>query len=155
MVGWHHWFNGHEFEQTPGNGEGQGSLACCSPWVAKSQTRLSHWTTTSRTKTKRGRFLIISLVNLLSEGMVLCVEVPDLTLLCLLPHVSWANQPSKRKQRGHCKPLARSLVLLGNGVPCDTGREAGEHRLGRLADVGFFLPLTANKNSHQHSSAFI
>ena len=31
MVGWHHWFNGHEFEQTPGNGEGQGSLACCSP----------------------------------------------------------------------------------------------------------------------------
>ena len=27
MVGWHHWFNGHEFEQTPGDGEGQGSLA--------------------------------------------------------------------------------------------------------------------------------
>ena len=35
MVGWHHWFNGHEFEQTPGNGEGQGSLACCSPWGRK------------------------------------------------------------------------------------------------------------------------
>ena len=32
MVGWHHRFNGHEFEQTPGVGEGQGSLACCSPW---------------------------------------------------------------------------------------------------------------------------
>ena len=32
MVGWHHWFSGHEFEQTPGSGEGQGSLACCSPW---------------------------------------------------------------------------------------------------------------------------
>ena len=31
MVGWHHWFNGHEFEQAPGDGEGQGSLACCSP----------------------------------------------------------------------------------------------------------------------------
>ena len=30
MVGWHHKPNGHEFEQTPGNGEGQGSLACCS-----------------------------------------------------------------------------------------------------------------------------
>ena len=30
MVGWLHWFNGHEFEQTPGDGEGQGSLACCS-----------------------------------------------------------------------------------------------------------------------------
>ena len=32
MVGCHHWLNGHEFEQTPGNSEGQGSLACCSPW---------------------------------------------------------------------------------------------------------------------------
>ena len=29
MLWWHHQFNGHEFEQTPGDGEGQGSLACC------------------------------------------------------------------------------------------------------------------------------
>ena len=35
MVGWHHWFNGHELGQTPGNGEGQGSLACCSPQGCK------------------------------------------------------------------------------------------------------------------------
>ena len=33
MVGWHHRLNGHEFEQAPGDGEGQGNLACCSPWV--------------------------------------------------------------------------------------------------------------------------
>ena len=44
MVGWPHWLYGHEFEQAPGVGDGQGSLACCSPWVAKSQTRLSYWT---------------------------------------------------------------------------------------------------------------
>ena len=31
MVGWHHQLNGHEFEQAPGDGEGQGGLACCSP----------------------------------------------------------------------------------------------------------------------------
>ena len=31
MVGWHHRLNGHEFEQTPGVGDGQGSLVCCSP----------------------------------------------------------------------------------------------------------------------------
>ena len=31
MIGWHHQLNGHEFEQAPGDGEGQGSLACCSP----------------------------------------------------------------------------------------------------------------------------
>ena len=34
-VGWHHRFNGHEFEQTQGDSEGQGSLACCSPWGHK------------------------------------------------------------------------------------------------------------------------
>ena len=32
MVGWHHWLNGHEFEQTPGDSEEKGSLACFSPW---------------------------------------------------------------------------------------------------------------------------
>ena len=35
MVGWHHWFNGHEFEQAPGVGDGQGSLVSCSPWGCK------------------------------------------------------------------------------------------------------------------------
>ena len=35
MVGWHHRLNGHEFEQAVGDGEGQGSLACCSPWGRK------------------------------------------------------------------------------------------------------------------------
>ena len=29
MLGWHHQLNGHEFEQAPGDGEGQGSLVCC------------------------------------------------------------------------------------------------------------------------------
>ena len=32
MVGWHHGLNGHDFEQTSGDSEGQGSLACCSLW---------------------------------------------------------------------------------------------------------------------------
>ena len=35
MVGWHHWLNGHEFEQTPADREGQGSLASYSPWGHK------------------------------------------------------------------------------------------------------------------------
>ena len=35
MAGWHHWCNGHELGQTLGNGEGQGDLACCSPWGSK------------------------------------------------------------------------------------------------------------------------
>ena len=35
MVGWHQQLNGHEFEQAPGVGDGQGRLACCSPWGRK------------------------------------------------------------------------------------------------------------------------
>ena len=42
MVGWDHWLNGHEFEQAPGDGEGQRSLECCSPWGHK------EWDTTEQ-----------------------------------------------------------------------------------------------------------
>ena len=47
MVRWHHRLHGQEVEQAPGDGEGQGSLACCGPW---GQTRLSNWTTKERTR---------------------------------------------------------------------------------------------------------
>ena len=49
MVGWHHPLNGHEFEQTPGVGDGQGGLACCSPWGCKESD-----TTEQLTKTDTG-----------------------------------------------------------------------------------------------------
>ena len=39
MIGWHHRFNGHEFEQAPRDGEGQGSLVCCSPRGSKKWNR--------------------------------------------------------------------------------------------------------------------
>ena len=42
-VGWYHRINGHEFEQTPGDGEGQGSLVCCSPWGLELYKRLNNW----------------------------------------------------------------------------------------------------------------
>ena len=45
MVGWHHWLNGHDFEQTLGDGEGQGSQVCCSPWGRKIRDDLGEWTT--------------------------------------------------------------------------------------------------------------
>ena len=42
MVGWHHWLNGHEFEQALGVSDGQGSLACCSSLVCK-QLDMAGW----------------------------------------------------------------------------------------------------------------
>ena len=46
MAGSHHWLNGHEFEQAQGVGDGQGSLACCSPWSCKESdtTEQLNWT---------------------------------------------------------------------------------------------------------------
>ena len=47
MVGWHHWLNGHEFEQALGVGDRPESLVCCSPWGCKKldMTELLNWTT--------------------------------------------------------------------------------------------------------------
>ena len=64
MVGWHHILNGPEFEQTLGDGEGQGSLACCSPWVCKESDRTeqlnsnSCWQVTSLSLNKMSKFFI-------------------------------------------------------------------------------------------------
>ena len=42
MAGWHHRLNGHEFEWTPGVGDGQGGLVCCSPWGRK-ESDMTEW----------------------------------------------------------------------------------------------------------------
>ena len=46
VIGWHHWFDRHKFEQALGVGDGQGSLACCSPWGCKESdmTEQLNWT---------------------------------------------------------------------------------------------------------------
>ena len=48
MVGWHHWHNGREFEQTLGDSEGQGSLACCSPRGGK-ESDTTEWLKNNKT----------------------------------------------------------------------------------------------------------
>ena len=59
LVGWHHWLNGHESEQTLGDSEGQGSLACCSPWGCK-ESDMTEWLNSN----KRGNYICTSLSNL-------------------------------------------------------------------------------------------
>ena len=48
MIGWHQWLDGHEFEQTLGDGDGQGGLACCSPWGHKESDK-TEWLNNIRT----------------------------------------------------------------------------------------------------------
>ena len=47
MAGWHHWLSGHEFAQAPGDGDGQGGPAFCSPWGRK-ELDMTEWTTTAK-----------------------------------------------------------------------------------------------------------
>ena len=56
MVGWHHRLDGHEFEQAPGVVDGQGSLACCSPWGRKESdmTEGLNWTEEHSVKKAQG-----------------------------------------------------------------------------------------------------
>ena len=57
MVGWHHWLNGHEFVQTLGVGDGQGGLACYSPWGHEESdtTKLLNWFITNITLTLQNK----------------------------------------------------------------------------------------------------
>ena len=75
MVEWHHRLNGHEFEQTSGDSEGQGSLTCCRPWgckeldmteLAKSQTWLSEQ---SRTPPSERTAVTVATVIQLNQGL--------------------------------------------------------------------------------------
>ena len=63
MVGWYHWLNGHEFEQTPGDGEGQGSLVCCSPWGHKESD------TTERLNTNNHSIIMFFSINYNFENL--------------------------------------------------------------------------------------
>ena len=53
-VGWYHWLNGHEFEQTLADSEGQGSLGCCSPWGHK-ELDTTEWLKNNNNKTTKSR----------------------------------------------------------------------------------------------------
>ena len=65
MVGWHQRLNGHEFEQTLGDGEGQGSLVCCSPWGHKESD------TTERLNNKKKYLKIIYFKDFFKNFQVL------------------------------------------------------------------------------------
>ena len=87
MVGWHHWLNGHEFEQALGVGDGQGGLACCSPWGHKESDRTGrlNWIWT-----EQGR----------------CCRWPGLTFQLYVPH----QKSILLDQALFCQPSADVIV---------------------------------------------
>ena len=71
MVAWHHWLNGHEFEEAPGVSDGQGSLACCSPWGGKESdtTEWLKWTELSKSRCTLSARLILNFYSLLGPEL--------------------------------------------------------------------------------------
>ena len=59
MVEWHHRLNGHEFEQALGDGEGQGSLVCCSPWDRKEPDTTEQLNNNDQENESMGRMLFL------------------------------------------------------------------------------------------------
>ena len=61
MAGWHHWLNGHEFEWTPGVGDGQGGVVCCNSWGCKESdtTERLNWLTDWQTWNMKGKKILI------------------------------------------------------------------------------------------------
>ena len=69
MVGWHHRLYGHEFEQALRDGEGQGSLACCSPWGCK-ELDMTKWLN------NKSLLIVIELSGSLTPGPAFLSTVP-------------------------------------------------------------------------------
>ena len=75
MVRWHHWLNGYEFEQPPGDGTGQGSLACCSPWGHK-ESDMTEWLNSNNKLQSTGYNLELKLTSEIFVEVKSCSVVP-------------------------------------------------------------------------------
>ena len=104
MVGWHHQFNGHEFEQTLGDSKGQGSLACCSPWGRKAiMLQLKEKDISMFSQTLLFIFLYSELLEL--DNLQACCKHPCHTgprLFCAFPNLFPGQQvPSEWQEQGN------------------------------------------------------
>ena len=92
MIRWHHRLNGHEFEQTLGDGEGQGSLTCCCPWGCKESTWPSDWTATVTTND-----LTIPLLSINSKKIKTVEKI--FVLLCSEWHYLHAGKNWRQEEK--------------------------------------------------------
>ena len=79
MAGWHHRLDGHEFEQASGIDDGQGSLACCSPWGRKELDTAEPLSTHTRdiNSTQTGPALSFPSIRVFSNELALCIRWPE------------------------------------------------------------------------------
>ena len=89
MVGWHHWLSGHEFDQALGVGDGQGGLACCSPWDRK-KSDMTRWLNNNYFCYLNGETFLPTKVRLV-KAMVFPVAVYGCESWTIKKAESWKN----------------------------------------------------------------
>ena len=92
MAGWHHQLDGHEFEWTPGVGDGQGGLACCNSWGRKQldMTEQLNWTELSEKNTNVVIYLV-TICNKTRRDKKYIVIITTTIFKCLLCGKNWGN----------------------------------------------------------------
>ena len=96
MAGWHYWCKGHQLRQTPRDGEGQGGLACCSPWGRKESDWLGDWITTRYSCLVKLSQTNTSISILLVRGSKSYIDIVGwcYRLKCVLPKFTcWNSMP--------------------------------------------------------------
>ena len=114
MVGWHHWFNGHGFEQVLGDCEGQGSLACCNSWGRKvghnlvTEHQQQYFTTK---EVQKGTYVYgINKYYSLSRASQVALVVKNLPADALGIDVGSVSGLGRFPGEGHCNPLQYSCL---------------------------------------------
>ena len=74
MVGWYHWLNGYEFEQAPGDGEGQGSLVCCGLGGGHKEMDMAEWLKNSNNHIKKKKGYHITIHIHFIHGLSSCIK---------------------------------------------------------------------------------
>ena len=93
MVEWHHQLNGHEFEQAPGDGEGQGSLMCCSPWGHKElDITETEQQDSLKMKSVLGQDLTTTVYKTVQRKILMKSVITDLMKLLILPNPTYSKK---------------------------------------------------------------
>jgi len=135
MAGWHHWLDGHEFEWTPGVGDGQGGLACCDSWGCKESdtTERLSWTELNWTRWTSGMhstlivciFLHISILSYRKNKKSLTLTL-SVVFLIILRKLTKIEAVTASVNNNYYNPITllifyyKQTVLLWllNSIPC-------------------------------------
>ena len=114
MIIWHHWLNRHEFEQAPGDGEGQGNLVCCSLWSCKESDKTEQLNNNKKTY----MILKVKVKLLFTQSFLTLLDPMD----CILPYQAPLSMefPGKNTEWVFISLALKMFTTLLHFIPVDT-----------------------------------